>query len=42
MRNILRAILFDGEDVVFDKLIQANTLSVSEDIDYSGLQNLWR
>lgn len=42
MRSILRSTLFDGEDVVFDKLIQANTLLVNEDIDYSSLQNLWR
>lgn len=28
----------DGEDVVFDKSIQANALPVNEDVDYSSLQ----
>lgn len=41
MRSILKSTLFDSEDVVFDKPIQANTLPVNEDIDYSDLQNLW-
>lgn len=28
----------DGEDVIFDKSIQANALPVNEDVDYSSLQ----
>lgn len=28
----------DGEDVIFDKSIQANALPVNEDLDYSALQ----
>ena len=28
----------DGEDVIFDKSIQANALPVNEDVDYSALQ----
>lgn len=28
----------DGEDVIFDKPIRANALTVNEDIDYSALQ----
>lgn len=28
----------DGEDIIFDKLIQANALPINEDIDYSSLQ----
>ena len=28
----------DGEDVIFDKSIQANALPVNEDVDYSVLQ----
>ena len=28
----------DGEDVIFDKPIRANTLPVNEDTDYSALQ----
>ena len=28
----------DGKDVIFDKPIRANALSVNEDIDYSALQ----
>lgn len=28
----------DGEDVIFDKSIQANALPVNEDTDYSALQ----
>ncbi len=28
----------DGEDVIFDKFIQANALPVNEDADYSSLQ----
>lgn len=28
----------DGEDVIFDKSIQANVLPVNEDVDYSSLQ----
>ena len=28
----------DGEDVIFDKSIQANALPVNEDVDYCSLQ----
>lgn len=28
----------DGEDVIFDKSIQANALPVNEEVDYSSLQ----
>ena len=28
----------DGEDVIFDKSIQANALPINEDVDYSSLQ----
>lgn len=28
----------DGEDVIFDKSIQANALPVNKDVDYSSLQ----
>lgn len=28
----------DGEDIIFDKSIQANALPVNEDVDYSSLQ----
>lgn len=28
----------DGEDVIFDKSIQANALPLNEDVDYSSLQ----
>ena len=31
-------IFIDGEDVIFDKPIQANTLPVHEIVDYSALQ----
>lgn len=28
----------DGEDIIFDKLIRANALTVNGDLDYSSLQ----
>ena len=28
----------DGEDVIFDKPVRANALTINEDVDYSSLQ----
>ena len=36
--QLLGVNFIDGEDVIFDTLIRANTLPVNEDIDYSALQ----
>lgn len=36
--QLLGVNFIDGEDVIFDKPIRANALSVNEDIDYSALQ----
>ena len=36
--QLLGVNFIDGEDVIFDKSIQANALPVNEDVDYSSLQ----